>query len=169
VSEQKYRFAPITEAEARAIAEWRYVGPYAVYTTPEEDREAAAREMLDPRSPYFAVRDAAGHLVGFFAYGSAAEVGDLGAPHLLTADGMLSVGLGLRPDLTGNGRGPAFVEAGLAHARALWHPRIFRLYVLSFNRRAMRVYERVGFEPVGLLRVPYEGGEREFVEMRREA
>lgn len=178
--ELSYRFTPITEAEARAISTWRYAGPYAVYNTPEEDREAAVHEMLDRRSPYFVARDvavdaaadaaadAADQLVGFFAYGSAAEVGEYGAPHLLSDGDMLSVGLGLRPDLTGHGSGLAYVEAGLAHARALYQPRTFRLYVMRFNMRATRVYERAGFAPVGMLRVPYEGGEREFIEMRRE-
>jgi RimJ/RimL family protein N-acetyltransferase len=167
----------MTEAEARAIAEWRYAGPYAIYSTPEEDREAAVLEMLDRRSPYVAARaaggeaagDAAGELVGFFAYGSAAEVGELSTPHLFAADERLSVGLGLRPDLTGHGRGVGFVEAGLAYAREQYHPRGFRLYVLSFNARAMRVYEQAGFERVGTVRVAFAGGEREFVEMRREA
>lgn len=169
VPEHCYHFAPMTEAEARAIGEWRYDGPYAVYNTPEEDREAAVHEMLDQRSPYFAVRDETETLVGFFAYGSTAEVGELNAPHLLHDEGMLSIGLGLRPDLTGHGRGPAFVEAGLAYARTLYQPHTFRLYVFRFNVRAIRVYERVGFQQVGMVRVPYEGGEREFIEMRREA
>src|SRR6185312_3551614 len=112
-----YRFTPITEAEARAISTWRYEGPYAVYNTPEEDREAAVHEMLDLRSPYFAARDESDEsdeMVGFFAYGSAAEVGEYGAPHLISDGGILSVGLGLRPNLTGHGRGLPYVEAGLA-------------------------------------------------------
>jgi ribosomal-protein-alanine N-acetyltransferase len=169
VPEHVYRFTPMTEADARAIGDWRYEGPYAVYTTPEEEREAAVREKLDRRSPHFTVRDESGELIGFFAYGSAAEVGELGLPHLYAADEVLSVGLGLRPDLTGNGRGLAFVEAGLAHARAQYQPRTFRLYVLSFNARARRVYERAGFERVGTVRIPFAAGEREFIEMRREA
>ena len=164
-----YQFAPMTEPDARAITDWRYQGPFAVYNTPEEEREAAIIEMLDRRSPYFAARDETRALAGFFAYGTAAEVGDYGEPRLFSQDGVLSVGLGLRPDLTGHRRGPEFVAAGLAHGCDLYHPLAFRLFVLTFNFRAIRVYERAGFERVGLRHIPYEGGVREFIEMRREA
>lgn len=164
-----YRFTPMTEPDARAILSWRYAGPYAVYNTDEEDREAVLRELLDPRSPYVAARDESSELAGFFAYGSAAEVGEVAAPHLFAPDGLLAVGLGLRPDLTGQGRGVAYMEAGLAYAREHYHPRAFRLYVLSFNARAMRVYARAGFARAATVRVAFAGGEREFIEMRREA
>ena len=46
-------FRPVTEAEARAIAAWRYDGPYAFYNAPEgaaEDSEYL-RELLDPGTP----------------------------------------------------------------------------------------------------------------------
>lgn len=164
-----YRFAPMTEADARAIGEWRYEGPYAIYTTPDDQREAALRELLDSRSPYVSAHDEVGEMVGFFAFGSAAEVGEVLAPHLFSEGELLSVGLGLRPDLTGHGRGLPFVEAGLAYARERYHPRAFRLYVLSFNVRARRVYERAGFVRVATVRVTSPGGELDFIEMRREA
>jgi RimJ/RimL family protein N-acetyltransferase len=169
VPQHTYQFAPMAEPDARAIKEWRYGWPYSVYNTPEDEREAAVREMLDQRSPYFAAYDETRVLVGFFAYGTAAEVGVYREPRLFAQDGMLSVGLGMRPDLTGQGRGLEFVAAGLAHARALYQPRVFRLFVLTFNTQAQRVYERAGFERMGMLRVPTEGGVWEFIEMRREA
>jgi [ribosomal protein S18]-alanine N-acetyltransferase len=167
---ERYTFSPISEAEARAILAWRYAGPYAVYNTEDDAQlEAGLAEMLDTRSPYFAVRDGSGDLIGFFAFGTAAEVGGGGAPHLMGADGLLSVGLGMRPDLTGRGEGLDFVNAGLAFARERYAPTIFRLFVLSFNQRAMRVYERAGFERVGTLHLSGEHGSREFIEMRRPA
>ena len=166
-----YTFAPMSWDEARAIRGWRYEGPYAAYNMDVEDVSANALddEMLDPRSPWFAVRDESGELIGFFAYGTSAELGGYATPHLFDEDGLLSVGLGMRPDRTGKGDGQRFVNAGLDFAREHYAPRVFRLYVLSWNHRAIRVYEHAGFQQVDTVIQHTPAGEREFIEMRREA
>src|SRR5579872_4089790 len=115
----RFTFHPMSEADARSILAWRYEGPYVVYNMggDAESAESARAELLDPRSPYFAAHNEHGELAGFFAYGTSAEVGQGPVtPALFSANHMLSVGLGLRPDLTGqaHGIGLAFVNAGLA-------------------------------------------------------
>ena len=173
-----FDFSPMTEADARAILSWRYDGPYAAYNAPDVTREAyadALRELLDPHSPYCAAREHGEPdtpPIGFFAYGSSCEVGaeetrGIPTPYLLRPDGSLTIGLGLRPDLTGHGRGLALVEAGLAYARAQYDATLFRLYVFAWNQRAIRVYERAGFTPVGEARVTAPEGDRVFIEMTR--
>lgn len=169
-----FTFTPMTEADVREQLRWRYDEPYAVYNMSGEEGEQA--ELLDPRSPHFAVRDETGELVGFFAFGTAAEVQDYPAPALYRDEetrrrGALSIGLGLRPDLTGQGKGLglAFVQAGLDFARERFHPRVFRLYVLAFNERAMAVYERAGFQRMRTMHVHNIYGELDFVEMERAA
>jgi RimJ/RimL family protein N-acetyltransferase len=153
----------MTLEHARLIAAWRYQGPYAAYNF---DGDAA--ELLGTRSPFFAAHDERGELVGFCCFGTTAEIGDVGPPRLFTgADRTLSVGLGLRPDLTGQGLGLglAFVRAILDFARESFAPEAFRLFVLTWNHRARRVYERAGFESVRA--VTNEQG-LEFLEMRLE-
>lgn len=171
-------FTPMQAADARAILAWRYTGPYAAYNSPDPalgPNFAIEAEMLDPGSPYFAVRET-GHEadapIAFFAYGSACEVGSdavagVSMPYILRPDGTATIGLGLRPDLTGQGRGLALVEAGLAFARERFHPTGFRLYVFNWNVRAQRVYERAGFVAVGTSRLWAPEGERVFIEMTR--
>ena len=172
------RFSPMTEGDARDILAWRYEGPYATYNTPDPALGAdfdSLAELLDTRSPYFAVREQGqtdAPPIGFFAYGSASEVGSpdtegLATPYLLRPDGSLTIGLGLRPDLTGQHRGLALVEAGLAFARERYQPSLFRLYVFSWNERALRVYKRAGFTSVGVTRIHAPEGERVFIEMTR--
>lgn len=89
-------------------------------------------------------------------------------PRLLDPDGALCFGLGMRPDLTGQGKGLglAFVRAGLNFARERFAPPAFRLYVLTWNERAVRVYEQAGFERVRVLHVTNWHGQLDFLEMR---
>jgi [ribosomal protein S18]-alanine N-acetyltransferase len=67
------------------------------------------------------------------------------------SEGLLTIEAYLRPDLTGKGLGESFVRAGLAFARRehgcpATHA---RLWVNAFNRRAIKVYERIGFRITG--------------------
>lgn len=158
----------LRKAEARAIQTWRYPEPYSIYNLSGDPAEV--EEMLDRRSPHYAVRDGTSDLIGFLAFGSSAEVGEMSEPHLYADDGGLSVGLGLRPDRTGQGLGQTLVEAGLALGRERYAPAYFRLFVLAWNTRAIRVYERAGFRWVGVRvrDVPAAEGVRHFFEMRRE-
>ena len=75
----------------------------------------------------------------------------------------------MRPDLAGRGLGAGFVLAGLRFAKEAYSPPTFRLTVAAFNLRAVRVYDRVGFEAVEAfgVRTPEDG--REWLLMRREA
>ncbi len=163
----QFHFTPVEDEDARAILAWRYEGQYAIYNWEDGDDPA---EMLDRRSPQYAVKDERGELIGFFAYGSAAYVWGSDEPHLYSEHNTITIGLGMRPDLTGKGLGLAFTQAGLDFARQQFQPDYFRLYVLTFNERAIRVYERAGFERTGVytqLNPVY--GNRDFVEMRRRA
>lgn len=164
-------FQPITPESARALAAWRYPAPYDTYNIGDE--AAALAEMLDSRSPWFVAldtNDADGAPMGYCCFGTAAEAGWEGESRLWTQnDGTLSVGLGLRPDLTGQHMGLPFFEAVLAFAAERFSPTAFRLFVLPFNQRAIRVYERAGFRHIGALDAPDTGSDAHlFLEMRRE-
>lgn len=151
-----YLFEPMGDAEAREIAAWRYAPPYDFYDTPNDPDDLA--ELLDPRrreGTYFSVRDEEGALVGFFQFER--------------KGGTVDVGLGLRPDLTGRGRGSDFLIAGLEFARRRFGPEGFTLSVAVFNERAIRVYERAGFRRVKTYTHHTNGGEHEFLSMAREA
>jgi ribosomal-protein-alanine N-acetyltransferase len=79
------------------------------------------------------------------------------------------VGLGLRPDLTGKGLGHGFLVARLEFARRSFPPEVFRLAVATFNERAIKVYEGVGFVQGWIYRHETNGGVSEFLEMERRA
>lgn len=81
----------------------------------------------------------------------------------------VALGLGMRPDLTGRGRGGAFLGEILRFVRENYSYERIRVEVASFNQRAIRVYERAGFVKTGTARVPTNGGLYDFtmMELRR--
>jgi ribosomal-protein-alanine N-acetyltransferase len=84
--------------------------------------------------------------------------------------GCVEIGLGLRPDLTGRGLGPDYIGAAMAFARERWSPITFVLDVFPWNERAIRAYERAGFERGEVyVRTFPDGNEVTFLRMSRPA
>jgi ribosomal-protein-alanine N-acetyltransferase len=157
VAARAFHFRPLTQAHAEAIALWHYPEPFSFYDWAEDPDDLA--ELLDPAlrgDAYFAVEDEADDLIGYFSFKSRGR-------------GTLAIGLGLHPEHTGRGLGGAFVQAGLDYARSRFEPTQFVLSVATFNRRAITVYERAGFTVARVFIHSTNGGDWEFVEMRRPA
>jgi ribosomal-protein-alanine N-acetyltransferase len=138
-----FKFRPVDETSARLFVKWRYDPPYDVYDEDPEDLERTVQYFLDPQICCFTVTDAAGRLVAFCTFGPDGRVpgGDYSGD-------ALDIGMGVRPDLTGQGRGLTYVDAVLCFARRTFSPRAFRVTVAEFNKRALRVWEKVGFRQV---------------------
>lgn len=148
-------FSPLTEADVRAIAAWVYPPPYDVYNLPDWDTvQAQGWALADPerRSQQFTAIRSGGALIGYYRIQRQGETGLLG--------------LGLRPDLCGQGHGPAAVGEILTRLRGDTTLCEIVLEVRRFNQRAIRCYARCGFRPAG---APYTrdvlGVPTEFVRM----
>ena len=136
--------APLTRDQAVEVRAWRYPAPYDVYDMTRADPD----ELAHPASGFHALT-ADGRLAGFRSFGPDGQV-----PGWAYDDTALDTGGGLHPELVGQGLGRAAIEAGLAHGRALLAPPAYRVTVASFNTRALRVVESLGFERVGRFRAP---------------
>jgi [ribosomal protein S18]-alanine N-acetyltransferase len=132
-----------TDEGFRERAEWRYEAPFDLY---DED----GRPVNNPER-FFEARDESGALVGFYYFERSGRT--------------VKFGLGLRPDLTGQGLGLEFVEAGVEFARERFRPRRIVLEVFTFNERAVKVYERAGFEITGRRIQTYRDRKIETVDM----
>lgn len=130
---------PMTAAHAEQIAGWVYEGAFGIYSFAQD--AGAMRELMNGQ--YYAYLDSGRQLAGYFCYGTFAQIPAIETDAYLPA--MLDIGLGLRPDLCGNGRGAAFVKAGMDFAQAQFHARQLRLTVAVWNSRAIRTYEKLGF------------------------
>ena len=159
-----YTFREMTEDNAQAIVQWRYEAPYAYYNPDPRRAEGNLQRLLIPDNPYYSIREdgasrnGTSGLVGFCCFGSEGQVS--GGNYSGEA---LDIGLGLHPDLTGSGRGYGFLTAILDFADGVFSPSEFRVTVAGFNHRAVRLYEKAGFEKVGRFRSRQDG--REFMQM----
>ncbi|MEK5236572.1 GNAT family protein [Paenibacillus sp. FSL L8-0470] len=140
-----YKIRLMEELDAREIVKWSYEAPYAMYNLSDDPEDI--QELLD--GSYYAVISPENELAGFFCYGRNAQVPGGIREGLYIGDKVLDIGLGLKPELTGEGKGRDFLESGMEFARRKYGPERFRLSVAAFNKRAIALYNSVGFKPAG--------------------
>jgi ribosomal-protein-alanine N-acetyltransferase len=139
IEPQAIHIAALTREHAKDISTWRYDAPYDVYDMVGAD----ADELLQPEVGLYAVM-AGDRLIGFRSFGPDGQV-----PGWDYDDSALDTGGGLRPELTGQGLGRTAIAAGLAFGREQFAPAAFRMTVASFNNRALRTVQSLGFERMG--------------------
>ena len=149
----KFTFNKMNREDAHQIAAWHYEAPYDFYDSDQDPEDLA--ELLNPQSwqeSYYSVFNEEKELVGLFVF---------------KRDGQTVEGL--RPDLTGKGLGRAFLNAGLSFGQEHFPVGVWSLSVATFNTRAIRLYEHVGFTPLNTFMHHTNGGEFEFLRMVRSA
>ena len=124
----------LTPEEAARPLGWRYDGAYATYDV---------QGPLGTGLGFFAIEDE-GELVGFGCTGAEARV-----PGVEAEEGTVDVGYGMRPDLTGHGRGRDFVGVVLERVAEQLPDARLRMSILHWNGRSRRVAEGHGFRIVG--------------------
>lgn len=131
-----FQFIPLTEAHCRDICTWSYPMPYHTYNWPSwETMLAQQDEFADEQlreEQYRAIVDKSGLMWGFVQF--------------FPIVGVTRIGLGMRPELCGQGHGIAFVQAITAEARRRTPANEIDLEVLAWNVRAYRVYQQAGYE-----------------------
>lgn len=148
----KYHFVPMNAAYAHTIVDaWKYENEYSIY-----DYSNEAEHILDVDSwgkGLFAILNPDGELVGELSI----EIIDAQDQYTdyqeyeneaLVNQRQLWVGFGLRPDLVGRGSGAEFVTACVDYAvkQCRYRGEFARLGVATFNQRAIRAYEKAGFQ-----------------------
>jgi RimJ/RimL family protein N-acetyltransferase len=143
-SEKKpFIFGPADRAAIRQFVGWQYEPPYDVYNLDLHETEELLRYFLQPDVNCYVITDKDGDLLAYCTFGPDGQVPG-GDYH----DTALDIGLGVRPDLTGQGQGHTFVNAVLDFARRTFAPVLFRVTIAEFNQRAQRVWMKAGFDLV---------------------
>ncbi|MGR9049766.1 GNAT family N-acetyltransferase [Halobacillus faecis] len=130
----------MTKEYAEESLRWSYEPPYDFYNV--ELSEEALAERLD--GSYRTVVDEDGALIGFFCTGESAKV-PAGEKDGVYAEVAVDMGLGMHPALTGQGNGGLFGKKVLAQIEQENEGTPIRLSVATFNKRAIRLYENMGF------------------------
>lgn len=145
----------LTDADRESISCWHYGGDLGVY-----DPRSGAVELRDPDHVALALHD--GVLLGYGTLGLEAQV-----PGGTYAGGqdVLDLGIGLRPDLVGQGHGSDVLRALMKEAQRRFTASRYRVTVASANPRATALVMRLGFTPSHRFQRKRDG--REFVQYER--
>ncbi len=148
-----YTFQAMTQEQAEEIAtNWHYNGEYSFYDMDADQEDL--QEFLDAEKrneSYFIVIKNK-EIIGFYSFNQ------------ITKD-TIDIGLGMKPNLTGNGNGLEFLKNGLEFAKSKYNPKEITLSVATFNQRAIKVYKKVGFEEEETFVQATNGSSFEFLKM----
>jgi [ribosomal protein S18]-alanine N-acetyltransferase len=125
---------------ALEILTWHYEHPYDFYNNSVSNE--GLMELMT--NGYNAVLNEKGDLFGFYCTGIAAQVPS-GSSVGAYASEAVDVGIGMKPEFTGKGYGNMFFLFVLELLSNNYPSQKFRLTVASFNKRAIRLYENLGF------------------------
>ena len=145
---------PLEKEHALAILEWRYPPPYVIYNFSADNTQAELHYLLENA----AILNQQGELEGYCSFGRDGQVpgGDYSAQ-------ALDIGMGVRPDLIGQGRGKQYAQAVARYGANQYAAKQLRVTIAGFNQRAQRVWQHLGFKQVE--KFVKIGTEAEFVVM----
>ena len=150
-------FRPLTQIHALEIAnEWKYDGIYTFYdmTADAEDYEEFIDEHLRNQNDHYEALE--NHtLFGFFC--------------VIQENASIEIGLGMRPDVCGKGKGKQFVKQILDFLGHNYKFDTLVMHVASFNQRAIKVYRSCGFKDSGITKRRSNGGVYEFLTLVKKA
>ncbi|QTN01423.1 GNAT family N-acetyltransferase [Sediminibacillus dalangtanensis] len=143
----------MTQRQAEEIAyKWHYPGEYSFYDMEADEEDLEEFLDADQRGDDYYVVEKNDQLIGFFNFHQ-------------KQNGKVEIGLGMKPECTGKGRGLDFLRAGLELAIKTYCPSAVTLSVAAFNKRAIRLYQKAGFVVVGTFIQNTNGGSYDFVSM----
>ena len=129
----------MTNEYAHLISQWKYDGIYSMYSNTDDTADAFMN------GDHFVCTDGLNNLVGYYCFGEDAQIPTY--ENNVYDDEFIDIGLGMNPHLCGNGLWLMFLKAGIEYACDFYKTTKFRLSVISFNERAIKVYKRYGFYP----------------------
>jgi [ribosomal protein S18]-alanine N-acetyltransferase len=152
---------PMNYEQAMYISQWQYEEPYSIYSM--DGSEECISELLN--GFYYSVVEKDGQIIGYYCLGESAQVPAGSQFGAYDNKKFTDIGLGMRPDICGQGMGSKFLHEGIRFAKENLAAAAFRLTVASFNKRAINAYRKLGFkEDIYFVRTS-DTGSLEFITM----
>ena len=133
--ENNYLKVSMNEQYAKEICAWKYDGDYAIYNLPSYE------EALDKGYGMTKKENQDNYICYIYKEKVVAYVNMKEMP-----DNKIFMGIGLRPDYCGQGKGKYFLEDSIKEIQKRYPGYLIYLEVRSFNQRAIRAYQKVGFK-----------------------
>lgn len=149
----KFNFRKPTERDAKEIMEWKYEGIYSFYNNDKTKAKKEWASNIHNEENTFVLYDEQNQLMGNCCFD-------------VEEDGIM-FGVQMRPDLTGKGMGTEIIKKILDFGREKYKFDEIKLCVAKFNKRAIRVYEKLGFIFEEEFTWNVNGEEREFIGMKK--
>lgn len=134
----KFILNNLSEEDAKEICSWKYGGEYTVYNYPDWSVAAAQKWGITDenkrRNEFKTVIDENGELAGYF--------------RMIDSGTYVLAGVGLEPSVCGHGHGNELMKLLKEECLKRYKGRKIVLEVRSFNKRALKCYEKAGFKAV---------------------
>lgn len=149
----KMEFRKPTKKDGEIIATWKYDGEYSFYSNDKTEAKKQWALNISEEENAFVIYDDNNELIGNCSFDYEEE--------------QYILGVQMRPDLTGKGMGTEIVKSILDFGREKYKFNNIELLVATFNKRAIRVYEKLGFKKIDQFMWQVNNEDKEFIVMRK--
>lgn len=130
----KIEFRKPTEIDAKEIATWKYEAPYSFYDNDKTEAKQLWALNVHKEENAYTMYNGENQLIGNCSFWYDEE------------DGRFMVGLQMNPIFTGKGLGVEHVKEIVNFGREKYKFDELGLLVAKFNKRAIKVYEKLEFK-----------------------
>ena len=148
-------FRKPTENDAKDIATWKYEGIYSFYNNDKTEAKRKWASNIHNEENTFVMYNEKNELIGNCSFNYDYD------------DKLFMFGVQMRPSLTGKGLGTKVVETILNFGKETYKFNELDLLVAKFNKRAITIYERLGFKTIDEFIWYVNDEEKEFIAMRK--
>ncbi|WP_291579723.1 GNAT family N-acetyltransferase [Clostridium sp. UBA6640] len=150
----KFEFRAPIKSDIEDILTWKYEGIYSFYDNSiQKEKIESIKRSIDSDND-FSIYNEHNELVGNCSFYYIEE--------------FFCLGVQMRPELTGKGFGTEFVRSIINFGKKKYNLSYIDLTVAKFNKRAIRVYEKLGFKFIEEIVNTIRGNDYDFLIMRLE-
>lgn len=146
-------FRKPTEKDGKDIGTWKYEGVYSFYDNDKTEAKKKWASNIHNEENAFVIYDEENQLIGNCSFNFDEDE--------------IMFGVQMRPNQTGKGMGTGIVKSILDFGREKYKFDEIKLLVAKFNKRAIRIYEKLGFETIDEFVWHVNGEKRDFIAMKK--